>query len=536
MFAGTNQLNGYAPQSVLGALPPIPPQLSRSIFDLISPPGTPWKAAPPSFNNLGQQPLPFSAGPTAGYAPQGFFGDLLGAVGAPVGGAIGGLFGNARTGQQIGGTLGSLAQQYLPWSAGPAMSYVPQGYAPQGFFGDLLGAVGAPVGGAIGGLFGNSSAGQQIGGTLGSLAQQYLPWSAGPAMSYASQGYAPQGFFGDLLGAVGAPIGTIFGGPVGGLIGGGLGALAQEYLPFSAGPAMSYAPQGYAPQGFFGDLLGAVGAPVGGAIGGLFGNARTGQQIGGTLGSLAQQYLPWSAGPSVGYAPQGFFGDLLGAVGAPVGGAIGGLFGNARTGQQIGGTLGSLAQQYLPWSAGPSVGYAPQGFFGDLLGAVGAPVGGAIGGLFGNTRAGQQIGGTLGSLAQQYLPWSAGPAMAGGGSMQPSLSLSSSEPSRPTTAAPKSILIPESAVPAQVRTALALDNAVMQGAANGAVTRVVQYLGQNPDKIPEAQEELSALADRALDFIEHGDYQSGLTQAYLANLALDTALQRELEQKRRGTS
>ena len=419
MFAGTNQLNGYAPQSVLGALPPIPPQLSRSIFDLISPPGTPWKAAPPSFNNLGQQPLPFSAGPTAGYAPQGFFGDLLGAVGAPVGGAIGGLFGNARTGQQIGGTLGSLAQQYLPWSAGPAMSYVPQGYAP---------------------------------------------------------------------------------------------------------------------QGFFGDLLGAVGAPVGGAIGGLFGNARTGQQIGGTLGSLAQQYLPWSAGPSVGYAPQGFFGDLLGAVGAPVGGAIGGLFGNARTGQQIGGTLGSLAQQYLPWSAGPSVGYAPQGFFGDLLGAVGAPVGGAIGGLFGNTRAGQQIGGTLGSLAQQYLPWSAGPAMAGGGSMQPSLSLSSSEPSRPTTAAPKSILIPESAVPAQVRTALALDNAVMQGAANGAVTRVVQYLGQNPDKIPEAQEELSALADRALDFIEHGDYQSGLTQAYLANLALDTALQRELEQKRRGTS
>lgn len=120
--------------------------------------------------------------------------------------------------------------------------------------------------------------------------------------------------------------------------------------------------------------------------------------------------------------------------------------------------------------------------------------------------------------------------------MQPSLSLSSSEPSRPTTAAPKSILIPESAVPAQVRTALALDNAVMQGAANGAVTRVVQYLGQNPDKIPEAQEELSALADRALDFIEHGDYQSGLTQAYLANLALDTALQRELEQKRRGTS
>lgn len=62
--------------------------------------------------------------------------------------------------------------------------------------------------------------------------------------------------------------------------------------------------------------------PVGGPIAG-----NTGQQIGTTLGGLAQQYLPFSAGPQM--APQGIFGNVL----------------------------GGLASQFIPFSAGQPVGY-----------------------------------------------------------------------------------------------------------------------------------------------------------------------------------
>ena len=75
-----------------------------------------------------------------------------------------------------------------------------------------------------------------------------------------------------------------------------------------------YAPAQLAPQGFVGDLLGQVGSPIGQFIGGHFGHPALGQQIGGTVGNIAQTFLPFSAAPQ--FAPQGFFGDVLGAVGA----------------------------------------------------------------------------------------------------------------------------------------------------------------------------------------------------------------------------
>src|SRR5919201_712011 len=79
--------------------------------------------------------------------------------------------------------------------------------APQGFFGNLLGQVGQPLGGAIGGLFGQSNLGGQIGGAVGSLGR-FLPFSTDPiTAAYAQQlaqqqqqQLAPQGFFGNLLG------------------------------------------------------------------------------------------------------------------------------------------------------------------------------------------------------------------------------------------------------------------------------------------------------------------------------------------------
>ncbi|MBG0799179.1 hypothetical protein IYX23_16035 [Methylocystis sp. L43] len=271
--------------------------------------------------------LPFEAGPqayagtyyvpqtaTPGFAPQGIVGDALGAIGAPLGGFIGGRFGNAGLGQTIGGTVGGLAQRFLPFDAAPqpyaGTYYVPQtaapGFAPQGIVGDALGA---PLGGFIGGRFGNAGLGQTIGGTVGGLAQRFLPFEAEPV-------FVPQGFIGDALGAVGGRVGNWIGGRFGNAgagqtVGNVVGGLAQRFLPFEAGPQAGtyYVPQTaapvFAPQGIVGDALGAIGAPLGGFIGGRFGNAGLGQTIGGTVGGLAQRFLPFDAAPQpVYYVPQ----------------------------------------------------------------------------------------------------------------------------------------------------------------------------------------------------------------------------------------
>ncbi|MEF3366748.1 hypothetical protein V3H18_09405 [Methylocystis sp. 9N] len=380
-YAPQSAPQGFAPQGVV-----VDQQLApQSLFG-----NAPWARQPIGIvDNWGPQTrqniLPFEAAPV--FAPQGFVGDALGAIGGPVGGWIGGRFGNAGAGQTIGSTLGGLAQRFLPFEAGPQQPvyYAPQtaapAFAPQGFVGDALGAIGGPVGGWIGGRFGNAGAGQTIGSTLGGLAQRFLPFEAGPQQ------------------------------PV-------------YYAPQAAAPV-------FAPQGFVGDALGAIGGPVGGWIGGRFGNAGAGQTIGSTLGGLAQRFLPFEAGPQQPvyyapqsaapvFAPQGFVGDALGAIGGPVGGWIGGRFGNAGAGQTIGSTLGGLAQRFLPFEAGPQQpvyyapqsadqAFAPQGFIGDALGAIGGPVGGWIGGRFGNAGAGQAIGSTVGGLARRFLPFEAGP-------------------------------------------------------------------------------------------------------------------------------
>ena len=110
-------------------------------------------------------------------------------------------------------------------------------------------------------------------------------------------------------------------------------------------PVGLLAGQQFAPQGFFGNLLGQVGAPLGSAIGSAFGNQGLGQTIGGAAGQLGR-FLPFDAGPQ--FAPQGFFGNLLGQVGAPLGGAIGSAFGNQGLGQTIGSAAGQLGR-FLPF-------------------------------------------------------------------------------------------------------------------------------------------------------------------------------------------
>ena len=130
-------------------------------------------------------------------APQGFLGNLLGQVGQPLGGAIGSAFGNQGLGSQLGGAVGQLGR-FLPFSVDPlAAALAQQGQlAPQGFFGNLLGQAGQPLGGAIGGVFGNQGLGNQIGGAAGQLGR-FLPFNLDPMTAgYAQMQLMPQSFVG----------------------------------------------------------------------------------------------------------------------------------------------------------------------------------------------------------------------------------------------------------------------------------------------------------------------------------------------------
>ena len=136
-----------------------------------------------------------------------------------------------------------------------------------------------------------------------------------------------------------------------------------------------FAPQQYgelAPQGFLGGLLGApLGGLIGRGIGGLFGNPNLGRQIGQAAGGIGGGFLPFSVDPvAAAYAqqaqqqqlmqaqmgqlaPQGWLGNLVKSVAQPLGGAIGGAFGNAGLGNTIGGIAGQLGG-LLPFGADPA--------------------------------------------------------------------------------------------------------------------------------------------------------------------------------------
>jgi hypothetical protein len=316
----------------------------------------------------------------------------------------------------------------LPFEADPmAAAYAQQQLDPQGFFGNLLGQVGRPLGSAVGGMLGNRNLGGTIGGIAGQLGRM-LPFEADPmAAAYAQQQLAPQTIFGDLFKNKLPIISPFFPRPpIGsGGIGTGIPNL-RNLLPFEADPmAAAYAQQQLDPQGFFGNLLGQVGRPLGSAVGGMLGNRNLGGTIGGIAGQLGR-LLPFDADPMAEalaqqqlaaqqqqLEAQGFFGNLLGQVGRPLGSAVGGMLGNRNLGGQIGGIAGQLGR-LLPFEADPMAAayyqqqLDPQGFFGNLLGQVGRPLGSAVGGMLGNRNLGGQIGGFAGQLGR-LLPFEAGP-------------------------------------------------------------------------------------------------------------------------------
>ena len=315
--------------------------------------------------------------------------------------------------------------------------------APQGVFGDILGAVAPTIGSVVGGLGGLlpfSAQPQYVApqavlapqGVLGNILGGLLPFSAQPQAVAPQAALAPQGVFGDILGAVAPTIGSVVG---------GLGGL----LPFSAQPQY-VAPQAVlAPQGVFGNIVSSLAPTVGQAVGGLLGNAGAGQQIGsvagqianllpfsaqpqyvapqavlapqGVLGNILGGLLPFSAqpqavAPQAVLAPQGVFGNIVSSLAPTVGQAVGGLLGNAGAGQQIGSVAGHIAN-LLPFSAqpqyvAPQAVLAPQGAFGDFVRAVAPSVGQAVGGALGNAAIGQQIGNVAGHFAG-FLPLSVQP-------------------------------------------------------------------------------------------------------------------------------
>jgi hypothetical protein len=321
--------------------------------------------------------LPFEADPMAAYYaaaqqqqqldPQGWFGNLLGTVGKPLGQAIGGLAGNRGLGGTIGGIAGNLGRM-LPFEADPMAAYYAaaqqqQQLDPQGWFGNLLGTVGKPLGQAIGGLAGNRGLGGTIGGIAGNLGRM-LPFEADPMAAYYAaaqqqQQLDPQSFFSNLPGYK-PPLSSYLSDRVP-----RLPFTLFETDPMAAYYAAAQQQQQLDPQGWFGNLLGTVGKPLGQAIGGLAGNRGLGGTIGGIAGNLGRM-LPFEADPMAAYYaaaqqqqqldPQGWFGNLLGTVGKPLGQAIGGLAGNRGLGGTIGGIAGNLGRM-LPFEADPTAAY-----------------------------------------------------------------------------------------------------------------------------------------------------------------------------------
>lgn len=320
----------------------------------------------------GQQPMPqqMGSGQTGGLAPMGFLGGMFGApLGGLIGRGIGGLFGNAKLGNQIGQVAGGIGGSFLPLGADPvSAAYAQQAQqqqlqqqlqlqqlqqqmqgdlSPQGWFGNLVKNVGRPLGGAIGGAFGNAGLGNTIGGIAGQLGGM-LPFGADPvSQAYAQQaqqeaqlqqlqlqsimqGMGPNfnatpgsGWLGNLL--RNRQLGSYYSPTIGntGIVGPRIGSQpigqTPNLLPFGADPmAQAYAlqeaqwqqmqqmqdMQGLAPQGWFGNLVKHVAQPLGGAIGGAFGNAGLGNTIGGIAGQLGGM-LPFGADPMMAaYAQQ----------------------------------------------------------------------------------------------------------------------------------------------------------------------------------------------------------------------------------------
>lgn len=246
-----------------------------------------------------------------------------------------------------------------------------QQFAPQGVLGGLFGGpLGGLIGRGIGGLFGNAQLGGQIGQTAGSIGGSLLPFGADPvSAAYAQQQQQQQ-------------------------------LMQQQLMQQQLQQQQLQQAQQMAPQGWVGNLISQVGRPLGGMVGGWLGNQGLGTTVGTMAGQLGK-LLPFGADPGIMAQPQQMMQQHQQ------------LFQHIQQLQQ---QLQQLQQQYAqlvqaigqsaqPGQAGQM---APQGWFGNLIGAVGQPLGSAIGGMFGNANLGGQIGGAASQIGRM-LPFGADP-------------------------------------------------------------------------------------------------------------------------------
>jgi len=149
----------------------------------------------------------------------------------------------------------------------------------------------------------------------------------------------------------------------------------------------AYGSQAFMPQGFFGTMFGApVGGLIGRGIGSLFGQPGLGSQIGHLAGGIGGGLLPFAADPTQVYAQQ-----LVQQQ------ALQQQLQQLAQQQALQQQLQQIAQQQQLQQLAQQQQLAPQGWFGNLIGQIGQPVGTAIGGLYGQPA----LGGQIGSIAAQ---------------------------------------------------------------------------------------------------------------------------------------
>jgi hypothetical protein len=336
------------------------------------------------------RPHDYDDGPNM-IVPAGFFGDVLKSLNGAVGEITHGYFGNPGIGTVVGGVASILPFSIIPpaiapQSAGPGAnghrgSSEALVVVPSAFLGGLLGGIGGKLlGGTVGEWLGNAGAGEAAGGALGTALGGLLPFSVvPPALTPQSTGpnatpasdepmvVVPAGFFGSLLHGVASTVSDIVGGDAGQVI--KTASPLLDLLPFHAVPP-ALAPQSAGPDGavkpvdlvvlpagFFGSLLSGLAGTIGSTVGDVFGDAKTGKQIGDAAApfldmipfhAVPPALAPQSTGPNADPAdqlmlvPAGLFSGLLSGLAGTIGGAVGDLFGDADTGKKVGDVAGSV--------------------------------------------------------------------------------------------------------------------------------------------------------------------------------------------------
>jgi hypothetical protein len=139
-----------------------------------------------------------------------------------------------------------------------------------------------------------------------------------------------------------------------------------------------------------------------------------------------------------------------------------------------------------PYGYSAGVQLSPQGFFGDLLGRVGSPVGSLLGSAFGNQGLGQQLGVAAGQLGS-FLPFAAGP-----GGLQQAGATAQQQPAN---------------IEAQVMSDF------MQDAASNAIRKLYDYVNANSQKFSQLSG-VTVTLGQAVESYRTRDYASAFSQAY----------------------